>query len=213
MTWARRSLSGDANGDNVIDPADIFFIINYLFLGGQKPSAVPNAPRAMAAGTEVPMISGSLSLGTPALRGGHYFVPVIMTAAPGSIVPQTMSLKVHFDSDGTVGEAAVRRAGVAKNLNSVFEFSRRTGNDLSYLVSYDPRGLALDVLRTAAVAEIEIDSIDGSVSITIDPLRTMLGDQAGKTMATVANGRLAVSGVTIENEKPPRPRSPGPEVN
>jgi IPT/TIG domain-containing protein/carboxypeptidase family protein/PKD domain-containing protein len=206
-------LSGDANNDFVIDPADIFFIINYLFLGGQKPSAVPNAPHAMAAGTEVPKIAGSISLGNPVVRGGHYFVPVIMTAAPGSIVPQTMSLKVRFDSEGTVGEAAVRRAGVAKDLNAVFEFGRRTGNDLSYLVSYDPRGLALGASRSAVVAEIEIDSIDTAVSIGIDPLLTMLGDQSGTTMASVANGKLRVSGTTIGNAKLPRPRSPRPEFN
>jgi hypothetical protein len=206
-------LSGDANNDFVIDPADIFFIINYLFLGGQKPSAVPNAPHAMAAGTEAPKIVGSISLGNPVLHGGHYFVPVIMTAGPGSIVPQTMSLKVHFDSEGTVGESAVRRAGIAKDLNAVFEFSRRTGNDLSYLVSYDPRGVPLGVSRTAVVAEIEIDSIDAAVSISIDPLLTMIGDQSGLMMATVANGKLAVSGTAIGTSKSPRPRSPRPESN
>jgi hypothetical protein len=206
-------LSGDANNDSVIDPADIFFIINYLFLGGQKPSAVPDAPHATAAGTEASQIAGSISLGNPVVREGHYFVPVIMTAGPGSIVPQTMSLKIHFDSEGTVGEAAVRRAGVAKDLNAVFEFSRRTGNDLSYLVSYDPRGLPLGVSRTAVVGEIEIDSIDAAVSISIDPLLTMLGDQSGRTMATVANGKLAVSGTAIGTLRSPRPRSPRPEFN
>jgi hypothetical protein len=203
----------DPNADTVIDPADIFFIINYLFLGGQKPSAVPNVPRAMAAGTEVTKIAGSISLGNPVLRGGHYFVPVIMTADPGSIVPQTMSLKVHFDSEGTVGEATVRRAGAAKDLNAVFEFSRRTGNDLSYLVSYDPRGLPLGASRSAVVAEMEIDSIDTAVSISIDPLLTMLADQQGTTTATVANGKLAVRGTAIGPSRSPRPRSPRPEFN
>jgi len=206
-------LSGDANNDGVIDPADIFFIINYLFLGGPStPAAFPNAPRAMAAGTEGPKIAGSISLGTPVLRGGHYFVPVIMTARPGSIVPQTMSLEVHFDAEG-VGEAVVRRAGVARDLNTVFEFSRRTGNDLSYLVSYDPRGLDLGVSRSAVVAEIEIEPVESAVSISIDPLLTMLGDQTGTTKATVANGKLGVSGTTIGTARPPRPRPPRPEVN
>jgi hypothetical protein len=203
-------LSGDANGDGVIDPADIFFVINYLFLGGPTPAALPNAPRATSAGTSAPGIAGSIALGTPVRRGGHYFVPVIMTARPGSIVPRTMSLKVHFDAE-VVGEAAVRRAGVAKNLDTVFEFSRRTGSDLSYLVSYDPRGLALGVSRSAVVAEIEIEPAGAVVSISIDPLLTMLGDQTGTTRATVANGKLEVSGTTIGTARPPRP--PRPEVN
>ena len=206
-------LSGDANNDGVIDPTDVFFIINYLFLGGQKPFAISNAPRVTATGMGAPRIAGSISLGAAVLRGGHYFVPVIMTASPGSIVPQTMSLKVHFDSDGTIGEVAMRRAGVTKDLNAVFEFIRRTGNDLSYLVSYDPRGLPLGVSRSAVVAEIEIDSIDAAVSISLDPLLTMLGGQAGEMTATVANGKLAVSGTSIGTARPLRPRSPHPPVN
>jgi hypothetical protein len=206
-------LSGDANNDAVIDPADIFFVINYLFLGGQKPSAVPVAPHAMTAGMEVPQIGGSISLGNPVLRGGHYFVPVIMTVTPSSIVPQTLSLNIHLDSDGTIADAAVRRAGAAKDLNPLFEFSRRTGDDLSYLVSYDPRGLALGASRSAVVAEIEIDSIDRAVSISIDPLLTMIGDESGTTSATVGNKKLRVSGTTIGSGKPPRPHIQRPEVN
>src|SRR5207302_2057188 len=205
-------LSGDAYNDGVIDPADIFFIINYLFLGGQKPSALPIAPRATSIGTGAPRIAGSISLGTPVLRGGHSFVPVIVTASPGSIVPQTMSLKVHIDAEA-VGEVVVRRAGVARDLNTVFEFSRRTGNDLSYLVSYDPRGLALGVSRSAVVAEVEIESIDADVSISMDPLLTMLGDQPGTMTATVANGKLRVSSRTIGSGKSPRTHMPPPGGN
>jgi len=205
-------LSGDANGDGVIDPSDIFFLINYLFLGGPTPAALPNTPRATAAGTSAPAIAGSIAMGTPVRRGGHYFVPVIVTARPGSIVPQTMSLKVHFDAEA-VGEATVRRAGVAKDLNAVFEFGRRTGSDLSYLVSYGPRGLALGASRSAVVAEIEIELAGGGVSISIDPLLTMLGDQTGTTRATVANGKLEVSGTTIGAAAPPRPHPSHPEVN
>jgi|GEM_PF-416546 len=204
-------LSGDANSDSVIDPADIFFTINYLFLGGSS-SALPQ-PRAMAIGTEAPTIAGSISLGTPVLRGGHYFVPVIMAARPGSIVPQTMSLKLHFEAEGAVGEVAVRRAGVAKDLNTVFEFSRRTGDDLSHLVSYDPRGLVLGASRSAVVAEIEIDSVEAAISISIDPRLTMLGDRTGAMKATAGNGKLELSGTTIGPARPPRPRSPRVEMN
>jgi hypothetical protein len=207
-------LSGDANGDGVVDPADIFYIINYLFLGGQKPnapSATPNAPRALA--TAGPQIGGSIALGTPVLRAGRYVVPVIMTASRGSIAPQSMSLRVHFDTEGTIGEVAVRRAGVAKDVSAVFETSRRSGNDLAYLVSYDPRGLALGESRSAIVAEIEIESVDANVSVSIDPLLTMLSDQAGTMKATVANGKLEVRGTTIGSGASPRPRTPGHEVN
>ena len=208
-------LSGDANGDGVVDPADIFYIVNYLFLGGQKPnfpSANPAVPGVTALATEAPQISGSITLGKPLLRAGHYVVPVVMSAGRGSIAPQSMSLRVHFDGEGTIGEVAVRKAGAAKDVPAVFETSRRSGNDLSYLVSYDPRGLALGESRSATVAEIELDAADGNVNISIDPLLTMLSDQAGTMKATVANGKLEVSGTTIGSGASPRPRT-GREVN
>ncbi len=207
-------LSGDANGDGVVDPADIFYLINYLFLGGQKPN-IPTAttPHTTAVGTEGPHIAGSITLGKPVLRAGHYIVPVIMTASSSSITPQSMSLRVHFDTEGTIGDVAVRKAGVAKDMATIFETSPRSGSDQSYVVSYDPRGLNLGASRSAVVAEIEIESADANVSISIDPLLTMLGDQAGTMKATVANGKLEVSGTTIGNGVSPRPRTPDHEVN
>jgi hypothetical protein len=209
-------LSGDANGDGIVDSADIFYIVNYLFLGGQKPNsprATPGVVRGLA--TAGPQIGGSITLGTPVLRDGHTFVPVIMTASDNSIVPQSMSLRAHFDVEGAMGEVTVRRAGAASNAGVAFEINRRLGNDLSYLVSYDPRngGLVLGQSRSAVVAEIEIESVQGNVSISIDPTLTMLSDRSGTVTATVANGKLVVNGTTIGSGMSPRPRAPGHEVN
>jgi hypothetical protein len=196
--------SGDANGDGHVDSSDIFYLVNFLFLSGPKPSALPNAPRGTAVGTESQQIAGSISLGKPVPRAGHFIVPVVMTISAGSIVPQAMALRVHFHGEGTMGEVTARKAGVAKDVPAVFEVSRRSGDDLSYLVSYDPRGLALGVSRSAIVAEIEIESADANASLSIDPLLTMLSDQTGTMTATVANGKLEVSGTTIRSGKPPR---------
>src|SRR5213075_3590402 len=114
-------LSGDANGDGVVDPADIFYLVNYLFLGGQKPNipSPESAVHATAVGSAAPEIAGSIALGTPVLRAGHYVVPVVMTSR-GSVAPQAMSLRVHFDGDAAIGEVTVRRAGVAKDVPAVF---------------------------------------------------------------------------------------------
>jgi hypothetical protein len=203
-------LSGDANGDGVVNPLDIFYLINYLFLGGPRPNAIPETPNvtATAAGAEAPHIAGSIALGKPAQREGHYVVPVIMTAALGSVAPQAMSLRVHFDSE--VGNVSIRKAGAAKDLNVAFEVDRRAGNDLSYLVSYG--NLALGATRSAVVAEIEIEAA-GNVALSIDPQLTMLSDQAGTMSAIVSNGNLEVSGTTIGSAATPRPRTPGSEVN
>jgi len=140
---------------------------------------------------------------------------VIMITSPGSMTPQAMSLRVHFDSEATIGEMAVRREGPAKDAGVSFEISRRSGNDLSYLVSYDPRGggLVLGQSHSATVAEIEIGAAEERITIAIDPLVTMLSDQSGTMKATVANGKLEVSGTIISGIPSTRPHAPGNETN
>jgi hypothetical protein len=200
-------LSGDANGDGIVNPLDIFYLVNYLFLGGPKPHAVPGTVSAASIGSATPQIAGSLALGKPVLRDGRYFVPVIMTASRGSMAPQAMSLRVHFDGDA--GNVSIHKAGAAKDLAVAFETGRFAGNDLSYLVSYG--NLFLGTSASAVVAEIEVESSNATLSI--DPQLTMLGDQAGTLTASVANGKLKVTGVRIGSGATPRPRTPGHEVN
>jgi hypothetical protein len=206
-------LSGDANGDGVVDTADIFYLVNYLFLGGPRPNAIPGSPNLKSEAVGGSM-AGSITLGRAAGSAGHYVIPVLMTSS-GSIAPQAMSLKVHFDGEGTVSNVTVRKAGAARDLGTAFEINRQSGNDFSYVVSYDPHngGLALGASHSAVVAEIELDVADGRVGITVDPSLTMLSDQGGMTTATVANGRLQVSGTTIVKGEMPGPRTPGNEVN
>ncbi len=213
-------LSGDANGDGVVSSADIFYLVNYLFLGGQKPnlpsSALPSMPRASAVGAEGPQLAGSITLGKAVLRAGRYVVPVIMTANPGSITPQSMSFRAHFETDGTMGDIAVHSAGAAKDAGvPLFEIGPRMENDLSYLVSYDPRngGLNLGASHSAVVAEIEVEANNANIAISIDPTVTMLSDQSGTMTATVANGKLRVSSTTIRSDASPQPRAPRNEVN
>jgi hypothetical protein len=212
-------LSGDANGDGVVSSADIFYLVNYLFLGGQKPnipSALPGNPRGTAVGAEGPQLAGSITLGSAVLRGGHYFVPVIMTANAGSMTPQSMSFRAHFETDGTIGDVTVRSAGAAKSAGvPLFEMSPRKGSDLSYIVSYDPRngGLNLGASHSAVVAEIEVAANDANIAISLDPAVTMLSDQSGTMTATVANGKLKLNGATIRNDMPKQPRAPRSEMN
>jgi hypothetical protein len=208
-------LSGDANGDGVVDPADIFYLINYLFLGGQKPNrpgvnSISN-PSALSVGNAAQDVAGSITLGTPVLRGGHYFVPVVMTSR-GSVAPQTMSLKLHV-GDAAISDITVRRAGAAKDVPAIFETSQRSGMDVSYVVAYDPRGLTFDGSRSAVVAEVEIAGAGAELSLSIDPALTMLGNQAGTVEATVANGKLEVKGTSAAGDSSPRPRTPGHKVN
>jgi len=203
-------LSGDANGDGVVTSADIFYLVNFLFLGGPRPNAIPTLPRVTTSteGTATPEIAGSIVLGKPVLRAGRYVVPVVMTTRPGSAVPQAMSLRIHFDSE--VGNVTIGKAGAAKDLATPFEITRRSGNDVSYLISYG--GLALGEAHSAVVAEVEVASVEGAVEISVDPRLTMLSDQAGLTSATVENGKLEVKGTAIRSVEP-RPRTPDNNVN
>jgi hypothetical protein len=201
-------LSGDANGDGVVNPLDIFYLVNYLFLGGPRPNSISDGPvTSMAIGSDAPQLDGSISLGKPILRDGRYFVPVIMTAGHGSVAPQAMSLRVHFD--GEAGNATIRKAGAAKDLAVAFETDRFAGNDLSYLVSYG--NLVLGTSASAVVAEIEVESRNATLSI--DPQLTMLSNQAGTMTASVSNGRLKVTGTKIGSGAVEHPRTPGHEVN
>jgi len=154
--WSRRSTSS--------------IFINYLLLAGPRPNAIPVTPQVtvIVSGAEAAHLSGSIALGKPVLRDGHYVVPVIMTTEAGSVTPQAMSLRIHID--GEVGTAAVRRAGAAKDLAVAFETGQLDGNDLSYLVSYG--NLVLGPSRSAVVAEIDIEA--GNVTLAIDPQLTML---------------------------------------
>jgi beta-lactamase superfamily II metal-dependent hydrolase len=192
-------LSGDANGDGVIDAADIFYLVNYLFLGGPAPASAPSHITPLA--VEQPF-SGHLTLGQPVRRGNAFVVPVVMTADAGSEVPQALSLRVTFPGDA-IRSAVVHRAGVAGGFKPAFEFSRRSPNALSYLVSYDPR---TSRLASGVVAEIEIETFAGArANIDVDPAVTLLGDAAGTRTATVAGGTLHVSGATIDSARPTQP--------
>jgi len=204
-------LSGDANADGLVDPSDVFYMVNALFLGGPAPHAMPGTTSAASVGSAAPRIAGSIALGKPVRRAGRYVVPVILTSR-GSETPQAMSLRVRMESDAAIGDAAIRRAGAAKDIPVIFETSHRLGNEVSYLVAYDPRGLALGATRSAVVAEIEIESAEGGIVISIDPELTMLSDQAGMMKATSGNHRLDVRGTAIGSGASPR-RVPGDQRN
>ncbi|MGH9144420.1 MAG: dockerin type I domain-containing protein [Vicinamibacterales bacterium] len=201
-------LSGDANGDGSADLADIFYLINYIFMHGPEPMSVPVPGRVTTtAARSNTAISGEVTLGTAELRDGHYVIPVIVTTASGSAPAQALSLSVHFSGgDRPLTNATIRRAGLATSVEPVFETSKGSSDDLSYLVSYNGFDPGRDG-HPAVVAEIDIGTGNAAgVRISIEPALTMLSNQAGTSSATVGNGLLRVSGTTIDHASPSRPR-------
>jgi hypothetical protein len=201
------TLSGDANGDGLADLADIFYLINFLFMHGPATFSTPPSVHIASTATDVnARVSGTLTLGRAFLRGGNYVIPVIVTAAPESVVPQALSLNVRFSGGhGPLGSASVHRAGAAANIQPIFENSNRAGDGMYYLVAYNGLELGSD----GVVAEIEVDAGNAAgVAITVDPRLTMSSNQNGTRSATVANGLLRVRGTTIESASSTKPTNP-----
>jgi hypothetical protein len=181
--------SGDANGDGVVDPADIFYAVNYLFMNGPMPySETPKMRRV--AGSE---IAGSITLGTPHTVNGRVLVPVIVTADRRSAKPQALSLKLHVS--GAFDSIDVRRSGDA----AAFEVTRPTTDGVAYLVS-----LGGDASLSGVVAEIELSGVGDGARLTLDPALTTLSDRAGVNEATVSNGSLRIGGTAVRAITRPR---------
>jgi hypothetical protein len=183
-------MSGDANGDVVIDPADIFFVVSYLFTGGAVPHATQPGGAATASVHEA--LSGEIRLGQPVTRDGRFFAPVIVTMDRGSATPQAISVRVRFTGD--VGDAVMHRA---PGLDPIFEVSRPTDDAIAYLAVFnESTPLVLDNSRSAVIGEIEFTAGE-AVRLEIDPTVTMLADGDGMRTATVGNHALRLTGTRV----------------
>ena len=212
----------DPNNDHVVDPSDIFYLVNYLFSNGPLPKGQAGvlsgdangdnavdpsdifyavnylftggpAPKSVQPHGVAPL-SGGITLGDPVVRGGRTFVPVIVDGGP-----QAMSLRVRAAGGKIV---AVRRAGAAKDLQPLFETTPAEPDGIAYLVSF---GASVN----GVVAEVEVAAPAGAVvDLGLDPELTMLTDRSGEEKATVANGRLRIAGTTIGRDRAPsKPRN------
>ena len=79
-----------------------------------------------------------------------------------------MSLRVHFESDGTVGEVAVRRAGAAKDAGVAFEINRQLGDPATYTDCSSDFIAHLNVRREsldARIAELEESWLEMEMSL------------------------------------------------
>src|SRR5581483_6000871 len=177
----------DANGDHVIDPSDIFYLVNYLYLHGPAPASRNSG--ASAQSVMQPM-TGSIRLGEPVRRGTKFVIPVIVDSARA----EAMSLRIVIPDE--LGVAKIRRTGSRQPL---FEISRGTAGQLSYLASFDGK-------LSGVVAEIEISTAkeSGTFAIEIDPAVTMLSNAAGTRKATFAAGTLQLQGAAIQHTKAER---------
>ena len=177
-------LSGDANDDGVVDAADIFYIVNYLYLHGPAPAITGgrSATNSVSAA-----FTGRIVLGDAVRNGDHYVIPVSLELPEGGEMPQAMALRVVF-SGGEVRNASLHRAA---GMQPAFEISRNTPDSIAYLVAFDKP------LTSGIVAQLEIAAPDGEVRVEVDKAVTLLTDGSGSRKATVESGTLRVQGTSI----------------
>jgi hypothetical protein len=216
----------DPNGDGIVNPADIFYLVNYLFTSGPAPAG--------AAG----MLSGDAN-GDGVVNPADIFYAVnylfssgpqpaattpgaLSTTSTGSSLRGSVTLGNAVRRDGrwivpvivtkepgsVLPEALslqVRFDGAVSNaevhrlngIETTFEISRRTSDGLSYLlVLGDHTPVQFDANGSAVVAELAVQT-SGRVKLELDPALTMLTDRGGMQKAVSTNGTLKLGGTSV----------------
>lgn len=223
-SFTYRQQQFDPNGDSVIDPSDVFYLVNYLFTNGPVPSGPAGkvgSGDANGDGVVDPsdifyivnylFTSGPAPLSVPSLQ------PRRATSVSGSIslgnatlrdgkliIPvvvdargaRTVSLKLL--ADGDVASIAIRRTTPSQ---STFETTRQSDGAVSWLASFaDP--------INGPIAEIEIvPRGDAAIALDFDRDLTTLGNREGTAEATAGNGQLTIRGTTINHHTIETPRT------
>jgi hypothetical protein len=224
----------DPNGDSMTDPADIFYLVNFLFTGGPAPAGAAGMLSGDANGDGVVdpsdifyivhflFTNGPVPFSTPdrtvstsasSLRGA-----VTLGQAQRRdgrwVVPVIVtmepgsampdSLSLRVRFSGQVGDAAIRHVVPEQ---PVFEISRVSSDALAYLVAFDQHTPILRAgSRSVVVAELTVPA--GAGRLEVDGALTML-ISGGTHKATVAGGTLRVQGTTIvDSNDTPRPHVP-----
>jgi len=191
----------DPNGDNIVDPADIFYLVGYLFTRGPAPVGTSGMLSGDANGDGVVDPADIFYLVNYLFSGGS--TPYAITPPPASDdAPIAGSLSfgepVHRNGRDLIpviftaapGSAApqavsiaLRNAGPASihqpaGAGMRFAISRRLGDRLSYLAVFE-QPLTLDANRSAVVAEIETTERVRGKGMELDPELTLLSNGAG----------------------------------
>jgi hypothetical protein len=207
----------DPNGDGNVDPGDIFYLVNTLFLGGPPPKGGAGMLSGDANGdgkvdpADIFYVVNHIFLGgpAPASAPGGVAAQAVGPAFSGSItlgepvrkgmhvtIPVIVAAPAGSEAPQALalrvvfGGDSVRNVSIhhAEGIQPLYEINRGA----AYLVTLD-RGV-----RGESVAEIEFDAAAGAnVSIDLDPSVTMLSNRGGTRGATVSAGTLQVNGTHV----------------
>jgi len=191
----------DPNGDNVVDPSDIFYLVSYLFTRGPAPVGTSGILSGDANGDAVVDPADIFYLVNYLFAGGS--TPYAITPPSASddapiagalsfgepvhrnghdVVPVIFTAAAGSTAPQAIS-IALRNAGPASihhpaSTEMRFAITRRLGDRLSYIAVFDAP-LALDANRSAVVAEIELAERPRGEKIELDPELTLLSNGAG----------------------------------
>jgi hypothetical protein len=214
----------DPNGDTIVDPSDIFYLVNYLFSGGPIPAGAAGLMSGDANGDSVVdpadifYTVNYLFLGgpPPALRTGGGISADADRRLSGSVVLGTAVVRegrTFVPVTVTAASGSIAPQALALNLRVIGDGSvvaiRRAGSARNVQPAFEITRATKDgaaylvafdrggVLGSSTVvAEIEIQRGGETLRIDIDPKLTLLSS-GGVHQATVAAGTLQVRGVTV----------------
>jgi len=226
----------DANGDTVIDPADIFYLVNYLFLAGAPPIGPAGLLSGDANGDNAVDPSDIFYIVNFLFMNGPTPASEPTRSVSGESVAEPMSGSVTlgepFQRDGRtvipVSVSSKPGSEVPQALSLRVTFSGAPVSDRVIHRAGDTRDMqpGFEISRRTAnslsyllsfdaskgrlagvVAEIELDARSNArLTVDVDPALTLLSNQGGTRRATVASGTLRVTGTSIGSQQPLQPK-------
>jgi hypothetical protein len=226
----------DANGDNVVDPSDLFYLIKYIFDHGPAPSGGAGMLSGDANNDGVVdaadifylvnylFLSGPAPASLPGRStnavagpfGGtlSFGAPVVRDGrtylpilfTPADGAATPQAFALKIDFDRSVRGLAVHRAGAAKDATSSFEISRPSAGSISYLVAFNQQTGGL-TLGPGAQILAEVE-ISGAVQFgaRFDAALTAVTDGSGVRAASVSRGNLTLSSSAAGDVSHPSPK-------
>jgi hypothetical protein len=232
----------DPNGDNVVDSADIFYLVNYLYLSGHVPIGSAGMPMNGDANQDGVIDPADI----------FYTVNYLFNNGPRPWAvagrPAADSVRGSLDGAISLGEPVLRNGRWVVPVIVTMADGSATPQTMSLTLRFD--GASNAVVRRAGAAStlqplFEIsrhtnDSVVYLVSfdartplvmggsavvaelelaprtagrIDIDPALTLLGNAGGTESATSGNGRLQLHGLDLEGQPPRTPKQSSKGTN
>jgi hypothetical protein len=225
----------DPNNDGIVDPADIFYLVAYLFTGGPAPQGPGGMPSGDANGdgivdpADIFYVVHYLFTGGPApmavtpLQAREQSTPTASALAGSITLGRPIARGDRWVVPVIVNSAAKATAPQAIALKVRFDRDvaeasiARAGAASRLQPAFEvSRASARELSYLAAfadlpagvVAEIELPSLSAPVRIEIEPSVTMLANAAGTEKATVANGALTIGQPVVASPREKRSETP-----